>query len=258
MHTNSKERGNVNHDIAIERKSTFAIVTAASIFMDHYEILCQCCDSRLIKLFRSVKYNSSMCVVWQILESPSDTQILRVSRLTSHASHPLKFWYWKFNSPEYITFDGANCNFFDSCQRDDNNVGTVRPLYNHMYILLEGSCNMHWYFLQDPKAGRWALTITRNLKTKSKRLQPPGIEPGSSAWQADILPLDHGCCAWGRPRCDAGVTQPNSMNSMNKSKYIMTQYYLVMYRGMLIIGKDEVIEYQYHYKGFHYLITILR
>ena len=25
------------------------------------------------------------------------------------------------------------------------------------------------------------------------KLQPPGIEPGSPAWQASIIPLDHGC-----------------------------------------------------------------
>ena len=28
---------------------------------------------------------------------------------------------------------------------------------------------------------------------KSNQMQPPGIEPGSPAWQARILPLDHGC-----------------------------------------------------------------
>ena len=33
-----------------------------------------------------------------------------------------------------------------------------------------------------------------SLKDKRKLLQPPGIEPGSAAWQAAILPLDHGCC----------------------------------------------------------------
>ena len=27
------------------------------------------------------------------------------------------------------------------------------------------------------------------------KLQPPGIEPGSPAWQASIIPLDHGCCS---------------------------------------------------------------
>jgi len=27
-----------------------------------------------------------------------------------------------------------------------------------------------------------------------KNMHPPGIEPGSPAWQAEILPLDHGCC----------------------------------------------------------------
>ena len=32
--------------------------------------------------------------------------------------------------------------------------------------------------------------------TKMKRIQPPGIEPGSTAWQAVILPLDHGCAPW--------------------------------------------------------------
>jgi len=34
---------------------------------------------------------------------------------------------------------------------------------------------------------------TMFLMAKTKRIQPPGIETGSSAWQADILPLDHGC-----------------------------------------------------------------
>ena len=30
-------------------------------------------------------------------------------------------------------------------------------------------------------------------RAPGKKMQPPGIEPGSPAWRARILPLDHGC-----------------------------------------------------------------
>ena len=55
---------------------------------------------------------------------------------------------------------------------------------------------LHW-------EGRGAQTKECTL-TKKKNIQPPGIGPGSSAWQADILPLDHGCVAVGKIRCSAG------------------------------------------------------
>ncbi len=35
--------------------------------------------------------------------------------------------------------------------------------------------------------------LSKNSKKKKVRVHPPGIEPGSPAWQAEILPLDHGC-----------------------------------------------------------------
>ena len=28
-----------------------------------------------------------------------------------------------------------------------------------------------------------------------RKMQLPGIEPGSPAWQASIIPLDHSCCS---------------------------------------------------------------
>ncbi len=34
---------------------------------------------------------------------------------------------------------------------------------------------------------------THKEKRKTECVHPPGIEPGSPAWQAEILPLDHGC-----------------------------------------------------------------
>lgn len=36
---------------------------------------------------------------------------------------------------------------------------------------------------------------------EQKNLQPPGIEPGSPAWKADIIPLDHGCYRDSRQSC---------------------------------------------------------
>ena len=33
----------------------------------------------------------------------------------------------------------------------------------------------------------------RRMGRETKNLQPPGIEPGPPAWQAEIIPLDNGC-----------------------------------------------------------------
>ena len=47
-------------------------------------------------------------------------------------------------------------------------------------------------------AGKDAGERRRRGRPPAAKLQPPGIEPGSPAWQASIIPLDHGCSAWRR------------------------------------------------------------
>jgi hypothetical protein len=37
------------------------------------------------------------------------------------------------------------------------------------------------------------LSRKKYKRSKKKRVHSPGIEPGSPAWQADIMPLDHEC-----------------------------------------------------------------
>jgi hypothetical protein len=40
------------------------------------------------------------------------------------------------------------------------------------------------------------LSIPTNKKKKCKKVRPPGVEPGSPAWQASIMPLDHERSIW--------------------------------------------------------------
>ena len=44
-------------------------------------------------------------------------------------------------------------------------------------------------------------------------MQPPGIEPGAPAWQAEILPLNYGCSCWVGlgPGFDGSAEKTNSI-----------------------------------------------
>ena len=46
----------------------------------------------------------------------------------------------------------------------------------------------------NARAAHYALAGVHSLPLAAvAKMQPPGIEPGSPAWQASIIPLDHGC-----------------------------------------------------------------
>ena len=58
-------------------------------------------------------------------------------------------------------------------------------------------------------------------KSKNKRLQRPGIEPGPPAWQASILPLNQRCCVKQGARCIG--TREIHISMLKKVKNFYTQ-----------------------------------
>ncbi|PRP78268.1 hypothetical protein PROFUN_13899 [Planoprotostelium fungivorum] len=57
---------------------------------------------------------------------------------------------------------------------------------------------IHRSFVDHPS---WCLSLAVDIcfKEETNEVHPPGIEPGSPAWKADIIPLDHECLCF---RCN--------------------------------------------------------
>ncbi len=61
----------------------------------------------------------------------------------------------------------------------------------------------------------------------TKRVQPPGIEPGVPRWQRDMLPLHHGCCDGSEPK----ITQlkPRRLQNDDLQLFILSIHIHVLY-----------------------------
>ena len=102
-----------------------------------------------------------------------------VSRIcTQSAHHPLSFSCHTCTFPfiEHEECFGVQC-------------GWNNPLFlsAHLFLMLS-----HWMPPETSRTVFWTQKGGKK-KTKTKELHWPGLEPGSTAWQATILPLDHQC-----------------------------------------------------------------
>ena len=69
--------------------------------------------------------------------------------------------------------------------------------YLGVKFAMSGGIGEQWESLRDKLRPKWAPRREIPLSLRPFwviKVQPPGIEPGSPAWRARILPLDHGCC----------------------------------------------------------------
>ena len=94
-----------------------------------------------------------------------------------------EFSNWRATAHEIMTLEGTEDSIYLYCLEVagkrplfkarvmDNQVETPILYSVHPYM----TCDLNWICNKNPS------------------LQPPGLEPGPSAWEAEILPLDYDC-----------------------------------------------------------------